>query len=154
MVCCFKCWCDQALMQDLCRTVLRQERVQAVKTHPLLPPLISPIILSLFPMTSKTFPQLPRWLHPPTPTVSSAPVTRKLCIYDRKRAKDESVTHHSRELLFALQRTLLINEGLWLQTVAVQPQNDTQENKAPLRDFWSCQSLSSSHNNSNEKGCL
>lgn len=41
----------------------------------------------------------------------------ELCIIERM-GKDESVTCHSGELLFALQRTLLISEELWLQTVA------------------------------------
>lgn len=39
----------------------------------------------------------------------------ELCIIER-RGKDESVTCHSGELLFALQRTLLISGELWLQT--------------------------------------
>lgn len=85
--------------------------VQAVKTHSPLPPLIFPINLSLFPVTSKTFPQLPHGIPSVTLTVSSAPVMRKLCRHDRKKAEDESVTYHPRELLFALQRTLLINDG-------------------------------------------
>lgn len=115
--------------------------MQAVETRPPLPLLTSPFNLSLFPVTSKTFPQLPHWLHSVTQAVSSSPVMGNLCMYDRKKAKDESVTHHSRERLFALQRTLLINKGLWLQTVAIQPEKDAQENVAPLRDFWSCQSV-------------
>lgn len=66
--------------------------MQAVETRPPLPPLISPFNLSLFPMTSKTFPQLPHWLHSVTQAVSSSPVMGNLCIYDRKKAKDESLT--------------------------------------------------------------
>lgn len=59
--------------------------LKAVKAHSLLLPLISPINLSLFPMTSKTFPHIPHWLHSATHSHSRSLVMSSVHMIERRQ---------------------------------------------------------------------
>ena len=89
--CCFRCWLEPSLLQ--CREN-SSKHVQHPRHTLLSHKVISPSNPSLFHMTSKTFPQLPHWLHSVTQTVSSS-YDHMNMKQDKRRKRDTTLQRAS-----------------------------------------------------------